>query len=146
MLFSMSYRQAARLQEHLENDHGVRMRPALLSERSMSTAHAKLHSQPDENYHLSVDYSYVGQWGEGLPVNEEAATAGRGSVEQETVRELLSPQQFADYLGLPVRTVYAWQHKGTSPDYIKVGKHVRYRRQDIESWLESNVVSGNRQA
>ena len=53
--------------------------------------------------------------------------------------DLLSPQEFADYVGVPVRTVYAWNHQGTGPTPIKVGKHVRYRREDIEAWLRSNT-------
>lgn len=54
--------------------------------------------------------------------------------------ELLSPQELADYLGVPVRTVYTWQHKGTSPNYIRVGKHVRYRREDVEAWLTAHTA------
>jgi excisionase family DNA binding protein len=50
---------------------------------------------------------------------------------------LLSPQQLADYLGVPVATVYRWRHESTGPRGIKVGKHVRYRQRDVETWLES---------
>lgn len=50
---------------------------------------------------------------------------------------LLSPQQLADYLGVPVATVYRWRHESTGPRGIKVGKHVRYRRGDVEAWLET---------
>lgn len=52
---------------------------------------------------------------------------------------LMSPQQLADYLGVPVATVYRWRHESTGPRGIKVGKHVRYRRRDVESWLESRT-------
>jgi excisionase family DNA binding protein len=52
--------------------------------------------------------------------------------------DLLSPQDLADYLGVPVRTVYAWNHHSTGPTPIHVGKHVRYRREDVEAWLRSN--------
>jgi excisionase family DNA binding protein len=41
---------------------------------------------------------------------------------------LYSPQQLADYLGVPLATVYRWRYEGTGPRGIKVGKHVRYRR------------------
>lgn len=54
--------------------------------------------------------------------------------------ELLSPQQLADYLGVSVRTVYSWNHDGTGPTVIRVGKHVRYRRDDVESWLAANTA------
>lgn len=52
---------------------------------------------------------------------------------------LLSPQQLADYLGVPLATVYRWRHESTGPRGIKVGKHVRYRRRDVEAWLESKT-------
>lgn len=50
---------------------------------------------------------------------------------------LLSPQQLADYLGVPVATVYRRRYESTGPRGIKVGKHVRYRRRDVEDWLET---------
>jgi excisionase family DNA binding protein len=52
---------------------------------------------------------------------------------------LLSPQQLADYLGVPVATVYRWRYESTGPRGIKVGKHVRYRRRDVEAWLEERT-------
>lgn len=55
--------------------------------------------------------------------------------------DLLSPQQLADYLGVPVRTVYAWNHQGTGPTPIRVGKHVRYRRESVEAFLAANTAS-----
>lgn len=54
--------------------------------------------------------------------------------------ELLSPQQLADYLGVAIKTVYAWNHEGTGPTVIRVGKHVRYRREDVEAWLAANTA------
>jgi excisionase family DNA binding protein len=52
---------------------------------------------------------------------------------------LLSPQQLADYLGVPLATVYRWRHESTGPRGIKVGKHVRYRHRDVEAWLETRT-------
>jgi excisionase family DNA binding protein len=52
---------------------------------------------------------------------------------------LLSPQQLADYLAVPVATVYRWRHESTGPRGIRVGKHVRYRRRDVEEWLANRT-------
>ncbi len=52
---------------------------------------------------------------------------------------LLSPQQLADYLGVPLATVYRWRHESTGPRGIKLGKHVRYRRRDVETWLDTRT-------
>lgn len=50
---------------------------------------------------------------------------------------LLTPSQLAEYLGVPVKTLYAWRHRGLGPRGIRVGKHIRYRSADVESWLAS---------
>lgn len=55
--------------------------------------------------------------------------------------DLLSPQQLADYLGVPLRTVYSWNHDGTGPEYIRIGKHARYRRDVVEAWLTANTAA-----
>ncbi len=47
----------------------------------------------------------------------------------------LSPQDLADELGVPVSTVYGWRHTGAGPVGHKVGRHVRFRRSDVEAWL-----------
>jgi excisionase family DNA binding protein len=53
--------------------------------------------------------------------------------------ELLSPEGLAELLGVSVATCYAWRYKGTGPRSIKVGKHLRYRRADVDAWLEANA-------
>lgn len=52
---------------------------------------------------------------------------------------LMSPADLADYLGVPIRTVYAWRHHRTGPPGLKVGKHVRYRRSDVATWLDAQA-------
>jgi excisionase family DNA binding protein len=44
-------------------------------------------------------------------------------------------EQVAEYLGVPVRTLELWRHKGAGPKYARVGKYVRYRWSDVEAWL-----------
>lgn len=50
---------------------------------------------------------------------------------------LVSPGELAAYLAVPVQTIYGWRSKGVGPRGIRVGKHVRYRKADIEQWLAS---------
>lgn len=57
-----------------------------------------------------------------------------------TENHLNGPQWLADYLGVPLATVYAMNHKGTGPRRIKVGKHVRYRQADVDAWLDERSV------
>jgi excisionase family DNA binding protein len=53
--------------------------------------------------------------------------------------EFLSPQDLADYLAVPVATVYRWRHRHEGPKGLRVGRHVRYRRSDVETWLEGQA-------
>ena len=50
--------------------------------------------------------------------------------------EMMSPQVLADFLHVPLATVYGWRHKGGGPPASKVGRHLRYRRNDVELWLD----------
>ncbi len=50
-----------------------------------------------------------------------------------------SPAELANYLDLPVNTIYRWNHAGGGPKRLKVGKHVRYRLSDVNRWLEAQA-------
>jgi excisionase family DNA binding protein len=56
---------------------------------------------------------------------------------------LLSVEQLAEYLGVPVGTVYRWNHVGTGPKPIHVGRHVRYRPQAVDVWLDARSERTN---
>jgi excisionase family DNA binding protein len=49
---------------------------------------------------------------------------------------LMSAPEIAEYLGIPLATIYQWRSRQSGPRGIKVGKHVRYRRADVEAWLD----------
>jgi len=49
---------------------------------------------------------------------------------------LMSLDDVADYLGVPVRTVYAWRATSKGPRGFRVGKYVRYKAADVDAWLE----------
>jgi excisionase family DNA binding protein len=53
---------------------------------------------------------------------------------------LLSPAALAAYLDVPVSTCYAWNYHGTGPKVLHVGRHVRYRRSDVETWLDTKAL------
>jgi excisionase family DNA binding protein len=53
--------------------------------------------------------------------------------------ELLTVQQLAELLKVPVGTVYRWRHLGVGPRGIRVGRHVRYRRSDVDAFLDANA-------
>ena len=52
---------------------------------------------------------------------------------------LLSTDEVARLLIVPVATLYTWRYKGTGPKAYRVGKHLRYRLSDVLAWLEDNA-------
>ena len=50
--------------------------------------------------------------------------------------QLLSPVAVSDYLDVPVATLYQWRSHGTGPPAIRVGRHLRYRAEALERWLD----------
>jgi excisionase family DNA binding protein len=53
---------------------------------------------------------------------------------------LLWPEQVAEMLGVPIGTLANWRYQGRGPAFVKVGRHVRYRRSDVAGWIEEHVV------
>lgn len=49
---------------------------------------------------------------------------------------LLGPDEVAAFLGVPLRTIYRWRSRHEGPRGYRVGRHVRYRLDDVERWLE----------
>jgi excisionase family DNA binding protein len=55
----------------------------------------------------------------------------------ETPARLLSIPELAEYLGVPVATIYRWRYTRDGPVGYRVGRHIRYRITDVERWLEA---------
>jgi excisionase family DNA binding protein len=51
---------------------------------------------------------------------------------------LLNVKQVAQYLQLKESTIYSWAQDGKIPA-IKIGRTWRFRRADLESWLERHL-------
>ncbi|MES1171178.1 MAG: helix-turn-helix domain-containing protein [Actinomycetota bacterium] len=65
---------------------------------------------------------------------------GRRSI---TGSQLLSPGELANYLAVPLATIYRWRSHGDGPIGIRVGRHVRYRAADVERWLDERRDRGD---
>ena len=61
-------------------------------------------------------------------------TSIRASVDISS--RLLSTEEVARILVVPINTLYCWRYKGTGPRAYRVGRHLRYRLSDILDWLE----------
>jgi excisionase family DNA binding protein len=49
---------------------------------------------------------------------------------------LLTIDDVATWLGKPKNTLYAWHSRGKGPRAIRVGNTLRYRRSEVERWLD----------
>ena len=57
-----------------------------------------------------------------------------------TARELLTTDQAAAFLGVKANSLITWRStKAVRIRYVKIGGCVRYRRRDLEAFLEENL-------
>jgi excisionase family DNA binding protein len=59
---------------------------------------------------------------------------------------LLSAREVADYLGVPLSTLYDWRLHGQGPAAYRLGKHLKYAVGDVATWLEAQRDGGARPA
>jgi|GEM_PF-1822317 excisionase family DNA binding protein len=52
------------------------------------------------------------------------------------VDEFLTERELADLLKVTVGTVRRWRREGTGPPVLWAGGRPRYRRADVDAWLE----------
>jgi hypothetical protein len=53
---------------------------------------------------------------------------------------LLTTDEAAAYLHLAPQTLCDWRYRGTGPAYIRVHRRIRYRRADLEAWVQAQEV------
>ncbi|WP_110651694.1 helix-turn-helix domain-containing protein [Salinicola peritrichatus] len=59
---------------------------------------------------------------------------------QSPLVDLLTPEDAAQHLGVSAHTLATWRSTGRHAlPYVKVGARVRYRRTDLDAWLNSRM-------
>lgn len=56
---------------------------------------------------------------------------------KQTENGLWNEHEVAKYIKLSVASVRRWRTLRTGPKYVKIGSAVRYRKQDVEAWVDS---------
>jgi excisionase family DNA binding protein len=79
---------------------------------------------------MTVELEGYRHSGERVPVENRA---------MERRDKLLTVEDLAEYLAVPVATLYAWRYHGQGPPGFRVGRHVRCRRADVEEWISNRV-------
>ena len=57
-------------------------------------------------------------------------TTGRG------LEPLMNIEELAEYLGVPVTTIYDWRVAGKGPCAIRVGRSLKFAVSDVHDWIE----------
>ena len=63
-----------------------------------------------------------------------------------TLEDLLNEHDVARITGLSVASVRRWRLIHQGPKYLKIGAAVRYKPEDIWTWLESRPSGGQQEA
>lgn len=50
---------------------------------------------------------------------------------------LMSIEDLADFLGVPVATIYDWRVDGKGPCGVRVGRHVKFTQADVLAWIDT---------
>ena len=62
------------------------------------------------------------------------------------VTEVMTTVEAAEYVGLKKPTMERFRFLGQGPAYCKLGGAVRYRKKDLDAWLDSRAVSSVEEA
>lgn len=52
---------------------------------------------------------------------------------------MLRTQEAAKILGLRKCTLEAWRCRGGGPDFVKLGRSIRYRQEDLNRFITDNI-------
>lgn len=59
-----------------------------------------------------------------------------------TAPALMTQDQAAAYLAVAPRTLEHWRLKGGGPKFVRMsGRAIRYRKADIDAWIEGRCVA-----
>jgi len=63
----------------------------------------------------------------------------------KSLDRLLTVEDLAEYLNVPIATIYAWRYRGKGPRGFRVGRHLRFREGDVEEWLRRQLAESNQE-
>ena len=49
----------------------------------------------------------------------------------------MTTQEVASYLNCSVKSVQDWRWRKNGPTFYRIGQYARYRREDVDEWLEA---------
>lgn len=79
------------------------------------------------------------------PVNKIIKPKENNSLKKTSkTQRLLTPKEAASYLGASLSALSNWRHLGRHElPFVRWGRCVRYRKEDLDAWIQSHVVNSN---
>lgn len=77
--------------------------------------------------------------------SETKKTEPSGRVDAAT-RVALTTREAASYLGLATSTLNKWRCHGGGPRFLKLGRAVRYRQEELDRFLETRMFGSTTEA
>jgi hypothetical protein len=59
--------------------------------------------------------------------------------EPKSYPPILNPNEVAELLQVPVRTLEQWRYRKVGPPYRKIGRHIRYQHTKVMDWFENDL-------
>lgn len=56
------------------------------------------------------------------------------------MEDLLTPDDVSRILGVPIKTLYRWRGEGYGPPSARIGRHLRYRLEDVKTFAEAQFT------
>jgi excisionase family DNA binding protein len=60
----------------------------------------------------------------------------------ELVR-LWTVEDVSEFLGVPAKTLYQWRTRGYGPPGMRIGRYVRYRREEVLAWVAQREAAAS---
>jgi Helix-turn-helix domain len=60
------------------------------------------------------------------------------------VQELFNTEETASILNMAPETLREWRVTGGGPRFVHKGRYIRYRKRDLETWLNLNTCDTTR--
>ena len=67
----------------------------------------------------------------------------RAALKGAALRDLIDSPTLAQTLDIPERTLDQWAYLHKGPAFVRVGRHRRYRPEDVEAWIDANRHGGD---
>ena len=72
-------------------------------------------------------------------MTRRASTTPVPKATRGALSRLLTVQELADLLQVPLKTIYTWRYKRIGPPAVPMGKYLRFRAEDVAAWLDSHA-------